>query len=188
MHLEFKLPYMPEARGQGRANSGVYLQSRYEVQILDSFGLEGAFNECGSLYRYKTPDVNMCFPPLVWQTYEIDFRAAKFDRQGKKIKNAVLTVWHNGVKIHDHFEIERKTGAGQQETPEPIPTKFQNHNNPVRFRNMWIIDHNRPVPDAMAHSEFVEWSPELFTSGEYRGIVQPQPVGGPHVNVYGIIR
>lgn len=188
LHVEFKLPYMPTARGQGRGNSGVYLESRYEVQILDSFGLEGVFNECGALYRQKAPDINMCFPPLAWQTYDIDFRAAKFDRQGKKVKDAILTVWHNGVKIHDNVHIKNKTGAGKQEGPQALVTKFQDHHNPVRFRNIWIIDYMRPLPDAMAHPNLVEWSPELYKNGGYLGIMQPEPVSGPHVNVNGFIR
>ncbi|MBD3674394.1 MAG: DUF1080 domain-containing protein [Planctomycetaceae bacterium] len=164
LHLEFRLPYKPYATGQDRGNSGCYLQQRYEVQILDSFGLDPEFNYCGALYRYKAPDVNMCLPPLQWQTYEIEFKAARFDKAGKKTKNAVITVWHNGVKIHDHFELERKTGAGKQESPEHYVTKFQDHGNPVRFRNMWIIDLNRPIPAPAAHPGFEPWSPEQVVS------------------------
>ncbi len=141
LHLEFRLPYMPHARGQGRANSGVYLQSRYEVQILDSFGLEGAFNECGGLYRLKEPDVNMCFPPLSWQTYDIDVRSARFDDAGHKLSNMLLNVRHNGVVIHDNLEVERKTGAGSKEGSNVLPTKLQNHGNPVNFRNIWIVEY-----------------------------------------------
>ena len=140
LHLEFRLPFMPNARGQGRGNSGVYLQSRYEVQILDSFGLAGKNNECGGLYRYREPAANMCLPPLSWQTYDIDLKTARFDSAGKKTGNARLTVWHNGVLIHDDFEVERKTGAGKPEGPLPLPTKLQNHSNPIRFRNIWLVD------------------------------------------------
>lgn len=147
LHLEFKVPYMPYARDQGRGNSGVYLHSRYEVQILDSFGLEGAFNECGSLYRYQPPRVNMAFPPLSWQTYDITFQSARFDADGNKTRNANLTVVHNGVPVHCQFVVERKTGAGNQEGPKVLPTKLQDHGNPVEFRNIWIVDHtDRPVP------------------------------------------
>ena len=140
MHVEYRLPYMPYARGQGRSNSGIYLQSSYEVQVLDSFGLEGVENECGALYRYKRPDLNMCLPPLRWQTYDITFRSPRFDAEGKKIRNARLTVLHNGVAVHDDFEVERKTGAGQPEADVLRPIKLQDHSNPVRFRNIWLID------------------------------------------------
>ncbi|HYW78390.1 MAG TPA: DUF1080 domain-containing protein, partial [Thermoguttaceae bacterium] len=93
MHVEFMLPYMPAGRDQGRANSGCYLQSRYEVQVLDSFALEPVFNGCGSLYRFRQPDVNMCFPPLVWQTYDIIFTAPRWAADGTKVSNARITVW-----------------------------------------------------------------------------------------------
>ena len=139
LHLEFRLPYMPYATGQGRANSGVYIQRRYEVQILDSFGLEGIYNECGALYRQQPPDVNMCLPPLSWQTYDIWFRAARFGEDGEKTENARITVLHNGVPIHSNREIVAKTGAGLQESPEPMPILLQDHGNPVNFRNIWIV-------------------------------------------------
>ena len=139
LHLEFRTPYMPRARGQGRGNSGVYIQRRYEIQILDSFGLEGKANECGGLYRQTPPDVNMCLPPLTWQTYDIFFRAPRWDGEGKtKIANARVTVLHNGVAVHDDREIPKKTGAGKAETPELFPILFQDHRDPVRFRNIWI--------------------------------------------------
>jgi hypothetical protein len=139
LHLEFRLPYMPFSTGQGRGNSGVYIQRRYEVQILDSFGLEGLFNECGSLYRQQAPDLNMCLPPLAWQTYDIWFRAARFDDEGNKTANARITVLHNGVPIHSNREIIAKTGAGLPEGPEPMPILLQNHSDPVHFRNVWIV-------------------------------------------------
>lgn len=139
LHLEFRLPYMPYATGQGRGNSGVYIQQRYEVQVLDSFGLEGVANECGGLYRQQAPDVNMCLPPLVWQTYDIWFTATRFDDAGNKIANARITLVHNGVTIHNQREIQTKTGAGKPESPEWLPILLQNHNNPVRFRNLWIV-------------------------------------------------
>ncbi len=143
LHVEFLVPYMPDHRSQGRANSGVYLQSRYEVQILDSFGLDGKKNECGGLYRYRAPDQNMAFPPLAWQTYDITFNAPCFDRCGNKIRNARITVLHNGVAIHSNVQIERKTGAGKQEGPNALPIKLQDHGNPVQFRNIWIVDNTR---------------------------------------------
>ena len=144
LHLEFRLPYMPTAQGQARANSGVYIQSRYEVQVLDSFGLDGEFNEAGALYRERKPDLNMCLPPLTWQTYDIWFKAARFDADGKKIGNARFTVWLNGVPVQSDIELPTPTGAGKRvgESPKPLPTKLQNHSNPVRFRNIWLVDHS----------------------------------------------
>jgi hypothetical protein len=139
LHLEFRLPFMPDARGQARSNSGVYIQKRYEVQILDSFGLPGEHNECGGLYKTKQPDVNMCLPPLVWQTYDIDFQAARYDAQKRKIADARLTVVQNGVTVHNQVAIPNKTGGGQPEGPDPLPILLQNHGNPVEYRNVWMV-------------------------------------------------
>lgn len=142
IHLEFLLPYMPEARGQGRANSGFYAQGRYEVQMLDSFGLEGEDNECGGIYHLAKPRINMCYPPLSWQTYDIDFTAPEF-KDGKKVKNTRMTVKLNGVVIHDDLELKTLTPGGldNSESPEPGVCVFlQNHGNPVRYRNIWVVE------------------------------------------------
>jgi hypothetical protein len=139
IHFEFRTPYKPKARGQGRGNSGFYAHGRYEVQVLDSFGLEGQHNECGGIYSTKAPAFNMCFPPLTWQTYDIDFTAAKFE-DGKKIANAKMTVHHNGVLIHDETVCDHATTASpMKEGPQPGPVFFQNHGNPVRFNNVWVV-------------------------------------------------
>ncbi len=140
LHVEFRLPYMPNALDQARGNSGCYLQSRYEVQVLDSFATMPVFNGCSSLYRFKPADVNMCLPPLRWQTYDIAFTAARWASDGSKLRNARITVWHNGVKTQDDVELPNKTGAGAKEEPTLLPIKFQNHKDPVRFRNIWIVD------------------------------------------------
>lgn len=139
LHLEFILPFVPLARGQERGNSGVYLQDRYEVQVLDSFGLKGEDNECGAFYSQVAPKVNMCFPPLTWQTYDVEFEAAQFGPDGKKVKNAVATIKHNGVIIHDKQEIKGPTGGGQPENPKGGGIQLQGHGNPVFFRNVWIV-------------------------------------------------
>ena len=139
LHVEFMLSFMPNARGQGRSNSGCYLQGRYEVQMLDSFGLAGENNECGGIYSIKKPSVNMCYPPLGWQTYDIEYHAAKFDSAGKKTADAWMTVKHNGVTIHDKVKLPHATTAAPvAEGPEPGPLHLQDHGNPVRYRNIWI--------------------------------------------------
>ena len=145
LHGEFLLPYKPLARGQSRGNSGFYLQGRYELQVLDSFGLEGVENECGAMYKLIRPAVNMCLPPLEWQTYDIDFQAPKFDDSGKKIAPMTISVWHNGVPVHVQRKVPSKTGAGQPEGPKPLPIKLQDHQNPVVYRNLWIIDTSEPA-------------------------------------------
>lgn len=140
LHMEFLLSYMPAARGQGRANSGCYMQGRYEVQILDSFGLSGENNECGGIYTIAKPSVNMCLPPLAWQTYDVDYTSAKYDGD-KKTTNAKMTVRHNGVVIHENVELPKATTAAPvAEGPEPGPIFLQDHGNPIRFRNIWLVE------------------------------------------------
>jgi hypothetical protein len=140
LHVEFRTPFMPNATGQARGNSGVYLQNRYEIQVLDSFGLNGESNECGGLYSLKAPAVNMCLPPLTWQTYDIDFTAAKFDGD-KKTRNARATIRHNGVAIYDDMEIPSLTpGGASTEAPGRGPFQLQWHGNPVTYRNIWVVE------------------------------------------------
>jgi len=140
LHVEFLLPYMPRASGQDRGNSGVYHQGRYETQILDSFGLEGKNNETGGIYEIRDPDLNMCLPPLVWQTYDIEFTAARFDDSGKKLTAATITASVNGVPVQTSVEVPQPTRAAPiKESAEPGPIFLQDHGNPVRFRNLWIV-------------------------------------------------
>ncbi|MEO1990457.1 MAG: DUF1080 domain-containing protein [Pirellulales bacterium] len=138
-HIEFCLPYQPRSRGQGRGNSGAYFHGSYETQMLDSFGLEGKDNECGGIYKVAAPLVNMCLPPLSWQTYDVDVTAPQFE-DGKKIAHAKLTVRHNGVLIHDEVEIPKITQGGPQKKEAATgPLHLQNHGNPVRYRNIWVL-------------------------------------------------
>jgi hypothetical protein len=139
-HIEFMLPYRPDGRGQGRGNSGFYQVLMYEVQVLDSFGLDGKNNECGGVYTKAEPKVNMCLPPLVWQTYDVDFTNA-VAKDGKVVQKAKMTLKHNGVVIHDGLEINGKTG-GARNDPEGTPGPFllQGHGNPLQYRNIWVVE------------------------------------------------
>lgn len=147
LHIEFRNSFMPKARGQGRSNSGVFLQDIYEVQILDSYGLEGYYNECGALYKLSAPHVNACRPPLQWQTYDIDYTAPKFDKEGRLSHFGRMTVLHNGVLIHNNQELSWITAWKEEdrlaEPPkEAGPIQLQAHSNFVQFRNIWIVPGN----------------------------------------------
>lgn len=143
LHLEFRTPYKPHARGQKRGNSGVYHSGRWETQVLDSFGLKGEQNECGGLYSIAKPRLNMCLPPLTWQTYDVEFTAAKFGAAGTRTAWPRLTVRLNGVLIHDNVELNKDfTTSAPLSTPLTSPEgpiHLQQHDNPVAFRNIWIV-------------------------------------------------
>jgi hypothetical protein len=146
LHLEFRTPYKPVARGQHRGNSGVYHSGRWETQVLDSFGLTGEQNECGGLYSIAKPRLNMCLPPLTWQTYDVEFIAAKFDAAGTRTAWPRITVQLNGVLIHDNVELNKDfTTSAPLSTPLTSPEgpiHLQQHDNPVAFRNIWIERHS----------------------------------------------
>lgn len=144
LHLEFKVPYRPDKHGQERGNSGVGLQSHYEIQILDSSGWkEPGAGDCGAVYSQYAPLVNACKPPLSWQTYDITFRAPRFDEAGKMTEKARVTVIQNGLIVQNNQEIKGPTGiGGDRAIDKPGPIYLQDHGNPVEFRNIWI----RPLP------------------------------------------
>lgn len=145
LHIEFRTPLLPSARGQQRGNSGVFLQDAYEVQILDSYGLDGFYNECGALYKVSAPHVNACAPPVQWQTFDITYRAPRYDAEGKLVEYPRMTVYHNGVLIHNDQEMRWRTDWKEKDRLQPPPTepgpiRLQAHHNYVQFRNIWIVD------------------------------------------------
>ncbi len=137
LHVEFRLPYEAYDRGQARGNSGVYIQGRYELQVLDSFGLEGEINECGAIYSVAKPKVNACFPPLTWQTYDIEFRQARWTK-GEKVEAARVTIRHNGILIHEGLDLKPTPGKYPEEEGDG-PLYLQGHGNQVLYRNIWAV-------------------------------------------------
>lgn len=140
LHVEFRVPLLPpDVTGQDRGNSGIYLQERYELQILDSYGdTTPDTNEAGAFYLKKAPDVNAATAPETWQTYDIVFRAARYDADGRKTADARATVTWNGKKVHDDIALDGPTGAGRPETPAAGAIRLQDHGNKVRFRNIRV--------------------------------------------------
>ena len=145
LHVEFATPEKvdPKQTGQGRGNSGVYIMGRYEVQILDSYENKTYFDgQCGALYKQQPPMVNVCRKPGEWQTYDILWEAPKFDSEGKVTKPAVVTVLQNGVCVQNHFELKGGTfydrPAKYEKHEATASFRLQNHNNPTRFRNIWV--------------------------------------------------
>ena len=140
LHLEFASPAPPKGKGQDRGNSGIYLLDRYELQVLDSYENETYTDGMlGAVYKTASPLVNACRKPGEWQSYDIIVRAPKFDADGKKISNATVTVLLNGILVQDHLEVPSPTG-GRENAPEQKtgPILLQDHNHPVRFRNIWV--------------------------------------------------
>lgn len=143
LHVEWASPAEIKGEGQGRGNSGIYLQGRYEVQVLDSYNNKTYFHgQAGSVYKQYPPLVNAARQPGEWQTYDIIFRAPSFDDGGNVIKRATITVIHNGVLVQDHVEVRgTTTHEGEPKYTKHAPKQpisIQDHGNPVRFRNIWV--------------------------------------------------
>ncbi len=148
LHLEYCMPDPPSGEGQGRGNSGIFLQEIYEVQVLDSYvNTTYADGMMGALYGQYPPLVNACRPPGQWQSVDILYRRPRFSEEGGLLAPAVFTVFHNGVLIHDHAEPVGPM-VWQQRPPyeahaDRLPISLQDHGDPVRFRNIWIRDLER---------------------------------------------
>lgn len=141
VHVEWREPDMPEASGQAKGNSGVYLQGRYEIQVLDSYGWEvPGLGDCGAIYDQYAPLVNACKPAGEWQTYDIIFRSARVDESGQVINQARMTVLQNGIVIQNNVELFGPTGGALDENVgEPGPLLLQHHGDPVSYRNVWLV-------------------------------------------------
>lgn len=150
LHLEFRCPDMPEATGQAKGNSGVFLAGRYEIQVLDSYGWTvPGLGDCGAIYNQHAPLVNACKPALEWQSYDVFFRAARVDDSGVVSERVRMTVLHNGRLIHNNIELPGVTGAPLDETEGvPGPLLLQDHGDLVRYRNLWVV----PLPLEGSHT------------------------------------
>lgn len=144
-HVEWAAPEKVSGSGQGRGNSGVYFMGAYEVQILDSYDNTTYFDgQAASIYKQHPPLVNACRKPGEWQTYDIYFKAPKFDAGGKVIKPAYMTVVHNGLCVQNNFELLGATSWDMAPKytahADKLPISIQFHGNPVKFRNIWARD------------------------------------------------
>lgn len=142
LHIEWSAPTRIRGNGQGRGNSGVFFQDRYEVQVLDSYGNNTYFEgQAGSIYKQTPPMVNAMRPPGEWNEYDILWTAPRFNDDGSLKSPAYVTAFHNGVAILNHFEVMGETpwaNVPGYTAHGPGPIRLQDHGNPVRFRNIWV--------------------------------------------------
>lgn len=144
LHIEWKSPDVVNGKGQSRANSGVFLQNKYEVQVLDNNDNDTYVNgQVGSIYKQSVPLVKASNPTGEWNTYDIIYHQPEFNNQGEKTKSATITLLQNGILVQDHFEIKGTTEyiGWPKNTPHGIgPIMLQDHgdNSRVSYRNIWL--------------------------------------------------
>ncbi len=144
LYLEYRQAFNPDGINRKRGNSGVYLQSNYEIQLNDNFANDVNEALSGAIYHLATPKVNASAPPMEWQSLEVEFFTPQADASGKKTANARMTVWQNGVMIHENVELPKITGGGKGETADPLPINLQAHGGLLQFRNIWA----QPLPQS----------------------------------------
>jgi hypothetical protein len=146
LHIEFMTCFNPAQTGQNRGNSGVYLQGRYEAQVLDSYGLAGLNDEFGGIYTVRAADVNAALPPTTWHTYDIYFTPRTSGTAGQAAGAAYMTVYANGVKTQDSIPTPNVTTSGLTggDMTANAPLYLQNHSNQVIYRNIWFIPNVTP--------------------------------------------
>ena len=178
LHVEWAAPLPVEGSSQGRGNSGVYLMSKYEVQVLDSYQNDTyPDGQAGAVYGQYPPLVNASLPPGEWQAYDIIFRRPRFHRDGRLASPARMTVIHNGILVQDNVELWGPTGWLQHAPytyhPDKLPLALQDHGNPVRFRNIWLRElpeHAEPGPARKPAPPAISLAPGVLQryAGRYR--------------------
>ena len=142
IHVEFRIPDMPDCTGQAKGNSGVYVHGCYEIQVLDSYGIENPRNDdCSGIYSIQAPLCNACLPAEEWQTYDIIFRAPRFNQYGERAEDGRITLLQNGIVVHNNFILPSVTPGGITENRRVAkgPLMLQDHGNAVSFRNVWVM-------------------------------------------------
>ena len=142
IHVEFRIPDMPDCTGQAKGNSGVYVHGCYEIQVLESYGIENPRNDdCSGIYSIQAPLCNACLPAEEWQTYDIIFRAPRFNQYGEITEDGRITLLQNGIVVHNNFILPSVTPGGITENRRVAkgPLMLQDHGNAVSFRNVWVM-------------------------------------------------
>ncbi|MCH8839973.1 MAG: DUF1080 domain-containing protein [Planctomycetes bacterium] len=177
LHVEWSAPVPTTGAGQGRGNSGIFLMSTYELQVLDSYDNKTYYEgQAGAIYKQTPPWVNAMRPPGEWNVYDIVFTAPRFETDGSLQSPAYITVLHNGVLILNHFEIKGDTPWHRppeyNQHPEKMPITIQDHGSPVRFRNIWlrelkpIVGTQAREPRYHSHATGKEW---LASEADHEG-------------------